>query len=191
MTSNSLAAPGRTMRSLARARVTLGFLAAAAVLWLARPTGATLLAGSAIALVGESLRIWASGHLRKSREVTTTGPYRWFGHPLYVGSSIMGVGLAVASRSVAVAAIVVAYLVATLTAAIRSEEAFLRETFGAQYDRYRTGHVPVAEEPRRFSLAQAIANREYRALLGVVVGVLLLVLKATYNGAFWRDAGGP
>jgi phospholipid methyltransferase len=191
MTSNSLAAPGRTTRSLARARVTLGFLAAAAVLWLARPTGATLLAGSTIALAGESLRIWASGHLRKSREVTTTGPYRWFAHPLYVGSSIMGVGLAVASRSVAVAAIVVAYLAATLTAAIRSEEAFLRQTFGAQYDRYRSGYASVAQEPRRFSLAQAIANREHRALLGVVVGVLLLVLKATYNGVFWRDAGGP
>ena len=43
---------------------------------------------------------------------------------------------------------------------------------------------------RRFSFPQAIANREHRALAGLVVAVLLLIAKATYNGAFWR-AGWP
>ncbi len=57
--------------------------------------------GRRCAIAGEALRIWAAGHLNKSREVTSSGPYRWFAHPLYVGSSIMGVGLAVASGSVA------------------------------------------------------------------------------------------
>ena len=28
---------------------------------------------------------WAAGHLHKSREVTSSGPYRWLAHPLYVG----------------------------------------------------------------------------------------------------------
>ena len=34
-----------------------------------------------------------------------------------------------------------------------------------------------------------MANREYRAVVGLVVAVLLLLLKATYNGLFWRTAG--
>ena len=34
-----------------------------------------------------------------------------------------------------------------------------------------------------------MANREYRAVVGLVVAMLLLVLKATYNGVFWRAAG--
>jgi hypothetical protein len=44
---------------------------------------------------------------------------------------------------------------------------------------------------RRFAFAQARANHEQRAIAGLAAAVLLLVLKATYNGAFWRAAAGP
>ena len=179
--------------ALARRRVALGFVCGALVFWLAKPTGAALVAGTAIAIAGECLRVWASGHLNKAREVTVSGPYRWFAHPLYVGSSVMGAGLAVASNSVAVAVVIALYLAVTLTAAIGNEEAFLRRTFGDRYDRYRDGRPPQAavdeDANRQFNFAQAMANREHRALVGLAVAVLLLVLKATYNGSFWRAAG--
>jgi protein-S-isoprenylcysteine O-methyltransferase Ste14 len=175
---------------LARLRVSLGFGFGMLVLWLAHPTVATLAAGIPVAVIGELLRVWASGHLNKSREVTSSGPYRWFAHPLYVGSSVMGVGLAIASGRAVVAALVVVYLAVTLTAAIKSEEAFLRGRFGDQYDRYRHGGAPSANDAgRRFAVSQAIANREYRAIAGLIGAVLLLILKATYNGLFWRAAG--
>jgi len=178
-------------RRLARIRVPLGFVFAVAVLWLAQPTGSTLAWGSVVAVAGEALRIWAAGHLNKSREVTSSGPYRWFAHPLYVGSSIMGTGLAIAANSVLVTGLIVIYLAATITAAIRSEEAFLRQAFGDQYDRYRRGsREPASRSGRRFNFQQAIANREHRALGGLAVAVLLLVLKATYNGLFWRTGAG-
>jgi protein-S-isoprenylcysteine O-methyltransferase Ste14 len=119
------------------------------------------------------LRIWAAGHLNKSREVTSSGPYRWFAHPLYVGSSIMGAGLAIACASVFVAVLIAFYLCVTITAAVRTEEAFLRKTFGEGYDAYRNGHV----SGRRFSFAQAVRNREHRTLLGLVFAMLLLLLK--------------
>jgi protein-S-isoprenylcysteine O-methyltransferase Ste14 len=170
---------------LARARVPLGFVFGVLALWLAQPTASTLAAGAVIAAAGESLRFWAAGHLRKSREVTSSGPYRWLAHPLYVGSSIMGAGLAVASNSVRVAALVAIYLGATLTAAIISEERFLKRTFGDRYERYR--QATRSREPdagRSFSFAQAIANREHRAAVGVAVVLLLLLWKATYNGVF-------
>jgi protein-S-isoprenylcysteine O-methyltransferase Ste14 len=178
---------------LARLRVSLGFASAILVVWLARPTAATLVAGSLVAACGEALRIWAAGHLNKSREVTSSGPYQWFAHPLYVGSSIMGAGLAIASGSVAVAIVIALYLGTTITAAIRSEEAFLRQKFGAQYESYRRGVASRDRESatRRFSVAQALANREHRAVAGVVLAILLLGLKAAYNGAFWRTAGTP
>ncbi len=184
-----LSAPrARLAEALARRRVPLGFVFAIGVLWLARPTGATLTAGAGIAAVGEGLRIWAAGHLNKSREVTSSGPYRWFAHPLYVGSSIMGVGLAVATGSLPDAVLIAIYLGATLSAAISREEAFLRRTFGDGYDRYRRSGV--VDATRRFSLAQALANREYRALIGLGVAILLLALKATYNGSFGGQPGG-
>jgi protein-S-isoprenylcysteine O-methyltransferase Ste14 len=164
---------------LARWRVPLGFAFAVLVLWLARPTPLLLAAGAGVAALGEALRIWAAGHLNKSREVTCSGPYRWFAHPLYVGSSVMGAGLAIASGSVIVALLIVIYLGATIGAAIRSEEAFLRAKFGAGYEAWRRGAASPGDAARRFSTAQAIANREYRALAGVVAAMLLLWLKAS------------
>ena len=180
--------------TLARMRVALGFVFGVLVLVLAQPSGQSLAIGMSVAACGELIRIWAAGHLRKSREVTASGPYRWVSHPLYVGSSVMGAGLAIASASVAVAVLIAVYLAATLTAAIKSEEAFLRRTFGDQYDLYRSGVAAKRRERsaaslRPFSLEQARANREYRAVAGLGIAILLLIWKATYNGLFWRAAG--
>lgn len=166
----------------ARFRVTIGFLLAVFVLWLAEPTRSSIAWGLPVVVAGEGIRIWAAGHLNKSREVTRSGPYRFIAHPLYLGSSIVGAGLVIAARSVPVAAIVIAYLAITLTSAIRSEEAFLRRTFGDAYEQYR--HTGIVDRERRFSVSRAIANREYRAVAGAVVVLLLLVWKATYNGMF-------
>ena len=178
---------------IARMRVALGFVSGVLVLILARPSGRSLAIGMSIAAVGEAIRIWAAGHLHKSREVTASGPYRFVGHPLYVGSTVMGIGLAIACASIAVAVLIAIYLATTLTAAIKSEEAYLRRTFGEQYDLYRSGVAAKRRDPsaarRRFSLRQAIANREYRAVLGFAIALLLLLWKAAYNDVFWRTAG--
>jgi protein-S-isoprenylcysteine O-methyltransferase Ste14 len=174
------------LRKLARLRVPIGFACGVLVLWLARPTARSLLVGFAIACVGELLRIWAAGHLEKSREVTRSGPYRWLRHPLYVGSSIMSAGLAVACWSVPVALLVVAYMVSTLTAAIRTENAFLRATFGADYAAWLDAsrrNDPTVTVQRRFSLARARRNREHRALTGLFLAFTLLVLRAFFP--FW------
>src|SRR5258705_5925081 len=163
------------MQWLARRRVALGFVVAIATLLLARPTWKMWSAGAAIAAAGEALRIWAAGHLEKSREVTRSGPYRWTRHPLYVGSTIMALGIVIASRSASVGALAALYMAATLTAAVRTEEAFLRSTFGEDYDRYRNSLA--APMPRHFSLARALRNREYRAAAGLLAGLALLALK--------------
>jgi len=174
--------PPQAVAFFARFRVTIGFLLAVFVLWLAEPTRSSIAWGLPVVIAGESIRIWAAGHLNKSREVTRSGPYRFIAHPLYLGSSILGAGLVIAARSVPVAAIVTAYLVITLTSAIRSEEAFLRRTFRDTYEEYRdTG---IVDRERRFSVSRAIANREYRAVAGALVVLLLLVWKATYNRKF-------
>ena len=161
---------------LARLRVPLGFLFGVAAVWLAEPTPRSLALGAAIAIAGEIVRIWAAGHLEKGREVTSSGPYAFSRHPLYLGSTVMGVGLAVASASEVVGALVVAYLSVTLTAAILTEEAHLTEKFGSAYPEYRNGRV--AGIARRFSVMRAMQNREYRAVAGLAVALALLAWKA-------------
>lgn len=167
---------------LARIRVPLGFVAAAIAWWLAVPTRDSLAAGLPLAGIGEAFRFWAAGHLRKSQEVTRSGPYRYVAHPLYAGSAILGLGVAIASGSPWVVVLVITYLGTTYVAAIRHEEAFLRQKFGAQYETYKRESWRAAGATR-FSLRQALVNREHRAVVGLVLAVLLLALKAAYNRA--------
>ena len=165
----------RVAAFLVRRRVTLGFAVAAAALLFAQPTWRSWIAGLFVALAGEALRIWAAGHLDKSREVTRSGPYRWTRHPLYVGSGIIAVGVVIASRSAIVALLGAAYIGMTIPMAIRAEEAFLRRTFGPTYDLYQRDEAPPML--RRFSLATARRNREYRAVLGLIGGFGVLAAR--------------
>jgi hypothetical protein len=161
---------------LARRRVTLGFVFGAIVLGLSRPTWRSIAWGGAVALIGEGIRVWSAGHLEKSREVTRSGPYAWTRHPLYVGSTVIAAGLAVASRSLPIALLIALYVATFIPAAIRSEEAHLREKFGGDYDAYAERRA--APMPRRFSLARARANREHHTIAGMLAGLALLALKA-------------
>lgn len=161
---------------LARWRVPAGFACGLAVLAVARPTPRSLAIGAAIALLGEAIRIWAAGHLEKGREVTMSGPYRYVRHPLYLGSTVMAVGLAVAVRHPLAWVIALLYVLIMMGSAIRSEEAFLRRQFGPTYDDYRAGRLAGAR--RRFSLERARRNREWRAVLGLLVVLAVLAWRA-------------
>ncbi|MGH9387476.1 MAG: methyltransferase family protein [Vicinamibacterales bacterium] len=163
-------------RLLARWRVSLGLVLAVAALWLATPTRESLMVGALIAWCGEALRVWAAGHLEKGTEVTRSGPYRFTRHPLYLGSTLIGVGLAVAAYHLVLGILIVVYLATTLTAAMRSEEAHLREKFGDAYAAY--AEERAAPMARAFSWARALRNREHHAIAGLTAGLLALATKA-------------
>ena len=84
-----------------------------------------------------------------------------------------------AANSVPVAIVGTLYMVTTIAAAVRAEEAFLRQAFGDTYDRYQRSEAEPME--RRFSLERAMRNREYRAMLGIAGGFALLALKITVS----------
>ncbi len=161
---------------VARTRVAAGFAVAAAAFWLARPTWWSLGLGAGVGLAGACLRGWAAGHLEKGVEVTTSGPYRWTRHPLYAGSTLLGLGFAVAARHPVAAVLIVLYLAVSLSLAARFEEARLRAEFGDVYDRYVEGAAAAAD--RRWSMARAARNREGQALAGALAALALLGLKA-------------
>src|SRR5690606_11506294 len=101
---------GRQMKlTTRRIRLRLAWLAATVFLLLATPTPATLLAGAALAAAGIALRAWAAGTIVKNAVLTTTGPYAHTRNPLYVGSFLLGLGLALAGARPSV---LVAFLVA-------------------------------------------------------------------------------
>ena len=138
-----------------RIRVPLGFVLAVLYFWLARPTWLFIALGAILIVPGLLLRALASGHVRKNEALATSGPYAYTRNPLYLGSLLMGIGFAVASRSWWVGVALVIMFFAIYVPVIRDEEAFLRQKF-PEFDEYARG-VPrlfprpptrYANEPR-------------------------------------------
>ncbi len=134
-----------------------------------------------LAVVGESLRIWASGHLDKTRTLATGGPYAHTRNPLYLGSVLIALGVAAAAASPWVLAVASVYLLAFYPAVIRGEEAYLREKFGPGYGEWAASVPPFLPRvtpggPRlsRFEWRRVRKNREWRAVLAVPLVAALL-----------------
>jgi protein-S-isoprenylcysteine O-methyltransferase Ste14 len=137
--------------------------------------------GLPLVLLGEILRLWASGHIEKTRALATGGPYAHTRNPLYFGSVILAAGVAVAAASPWVALAGALYLLAFYPSVMREEEAFLRDKFGTAYTEWAAA-VPLfwprlrAAGPRatRFDWARVRANREWRTAMALpLVGALL------------------
>ena len=169
-----------------RIRVPLGFVFAGVFLWLARPTGKTMLLSLLLVVPGVWLRAYAAGYVRKNAELTRTGPYAYTRNPLYLGSMMIAFGFAAAAGSwillIALAVLFAAIYIPT----IQGEEGYLREHF-AGFDAY-AAKVPrllprltAAEFPAnenasggRFSWQQWRHHREYNAFMGA--GAIYLAL---------------
>jgi len=167
-----------------RWRVPLGYVAGVAVLLLARPTPLSMALGGTLAIVGEALRLWAAGHIRKTQDLATGGPYAHTRNPLYLGSCLMAVGLAVAAASPWVAGVAVLYFAALYPPVIREESAFLAERFGDTWSRWAREVpaflprlTPGGPRSSAFSWDQVRANREWRTAAGVPVVLALVYLR--------------
>jgi len=180
--------------------VPAGFILAPLLFISARPTGASLAAGAFIALIGLAIRAWAAGHLKKNQELTTSGPYAFTRNPLYLGTFLLGAGVAAGGGTLwFVGLFATLYLVIYVTV-MMAEADTMRELFTDEYERY-SEQVPLFvprftpygahgsssyaaqlkqsswRGGRSFDSSQYLRNREYRAALGFVVVYLLLAAK--------------
>ena len=116
-----------------RIRVPLGFLTTALYLfelWRRQPRLSAIAWSLLLVLPGLWLRAYASGYVKKNRELTQTGPYAYTRNPLYLGSILIAAGFAVALLSWPVAAMLTAMFLIIYVPVIASEERFyLRSNF--------------------------------------------------------------
>jgi protein-S-isoprenylcysteine O-methyltransferase Ste14 len=170
-----------------RIRVPLGFAFAVLYFWLARPTWRSLALGTVLILPGLLTRALASGHVRKNEALATSGPYAYTRNPLYLGSLLIGIGFAVASRSWWVGVVLVAMFFAIYVPVIRDEEKFLREKF-PEFEEYarrvprmlpRVVPARIGDQDGRFSFELYMKHREWNALLGAAGMMGLLIVEAT------------
>jgi len=88
----------RSLRYHEASRQWFAILFVLLVSWLGDTYLTLLYAGAAVAAVGELIRMWASGHVKKNKELATDGPYAYVRHPLYVGNILILVGYSLASN---------------------------------------------------------------------------------------------
>jgi protein-S-isoprenylcysteine O-methyltransferase Ste14 len=170
--------------AVARLRVPTGFLLVAAFAWFSAPTPVSLVGGLPVSLCGLAWRAWAAGHLAKNQQLATGGPYAYSRNPLYLGTLLVAAGLAIASRSVALALLFAVVFVLIYLPVISLEEQHLSALFPAYRD--YASQVPLLVPGRRrsfkgserFRRALYMKNQEYQALAGFLAGAALLAWKA-------------
>ena len=176
--------------AVARLRVPSGFLLVIVFAWFSRPTPLAMVIGVPLSLAGLALRAWAAGCLAKNRQLATGGPYAYTRNPLYVGTLLVAAGLAVASRSIGLAALFTVVFLLVYLPVIQNEEQHLRQIF-PEYVEYAE-RVPALfprlnpareNNPNPFRTGLYLRNQEYQAGLGFLAGMLFLLWKV------WKSLG--
>ncbi len=158
-------------------RVRLGHLFALVMLAVCKPEIEWLIAGTIVAFAGEAVRMWSAGTIDKNAVLSRGGPYAYMRNPLYFGSFLMYLGFCIASGNFYVLIAYPFFFFPVYYATIFREEAFLREKFTDEFERF------VREVPRffprpfkskgattaTFALSQMKHNREYEALIAIVI----------------------
>ncbi len=164
-----------------RYRVPVGWLVGVAVVVLARPTLLSMALGVPLVVAGEAVRVWASGHIEKTQKLATGGPYAHCRHPLYVGSLLLALGVAVGSASVWVVLAVAAYFLAFFPSVMREETDFIARKFpeefaawSAEVPPFWPRLTPGGPRSSQFDRARVTLNREWRTVLALPAVAVLL-----------------
>lgn len=101
-------------------------------LW-AVPGESRVLAGFALAAVGQAWRIYAAGVIYKNKKLATTGAYSLVRHPLYLGNFLILAGFTLACGNWIVVLLVAFFFTFYYPAAIRYEDHKLYGIFGEEW----------------------------------------------------------
>jgi protein-S-isoprenylcysteine O-methyltransferase Ste14 len=181
---------------ISRMRVPLGFVAAAIFVVFAHISSwQRASVGLLVAFLGLLLRGWAAGYLEKGKKLAQDGPYVIWRHPLYAGSFFLALGFCVAgtgsAHMIPDAILWVVFLLLFVwiyPLRIKDEEQKLETHFGDAWREFTSKNhrfFPRIPQKRRddadgFLWARYIKNKEYKACMGFLLGVAVLVVKGLY-----------
>ena len=166
-------------------RILVSQIITLAVVIAARPDSPRLfLAGFLLLLLGQTVRALSSAAIVKSKDLTTSGPYAAVRNPLYLGTSIMTLGMLCMLSSPRHGWLTLFIWIATLSCycwiyvrQIRSEEEFLASVYGARFQEYRRSVPALLPRPGGlshffdFSAYSAEAFRKNKEWRGALAGL--------------------
>lgn len=166
-------------------RVRSGVAGIIPALILSRPNLYSLLAGVGLTCAGLLFRAWASGHLRKEKELTISGPYQYTRNPLYLGSLVIGAAIVIGCRSWWIFVIFILYFLLFYPVAVLFEQEKMIALFPKAYAAY-SREVPLflpsfKPSPLKphitFSWGLYKRNKESRAFWGALIFWAFITLK--------------
>lgn len=173
-------------------RITLSFAGAALFLYFASPSRSTVIAGIPFIIIGEIMRTWASGFIKKNEALSQSGPYALTRNPLYAGNFLIGMGFSIMTNRIVLLLIFLVAFYYIYSVTIQNEEKFLSAKFGETFLRYKE-RVPVffpfkvlsfrspSHENRdaHFEWKLAIQHREHHTWIGIIAGLIIFLVKVT------------
>lgn len=141
--------------------------------------------GAALILLGEGIRIWAHGYLRKARKLATSGPYAYVRNPLYLGNFLIGIGFCAIVWHLLLALVFTIGFASVYGVTIKGEEERLYYKFKEQYLRYQQS-VPCflprlsaywGGQGQKFKAHRVWGHGEHITVLAILVCFLSLYLR--------------
>ena len=170
-------------------RTKLSGVLAIIFLVFAQPNPVTLAISAVFIILGESIRIWASGYIHKNQELTMTGPYSLSRNPLYVGSFIMGAGFIISMGVLWLAVIFLVFFALVYWSTVRWEESKLERLFPDKWPEYWSKVprvIPVLRWPEyypgEFSWSQVRKHKEMLNASVVLAVYAILWAKILFLG---------
>jgi len=168
------------------------YIGAILLIFFAKPGMPGLLIGMFLIFLGESIRIWAAGHLQKNEMLTVSGPYSYVKNPLYIGSILITAGFCILADNIyLLAAAFFMFCFHYIPYKKKVEGDRLKRIFGNQYEdydekvpEYLPRWTPYSKERVPWRFKNFIENSEEGILLMIIGGILLVLSRPFWGHIF-------
>ena len=168
------------------------YIGAILLIFFAKPGMPGLLIGMFLIFLGESIRIWAAGHLQKNEMLTVSGPYSYVKNPLYIGSILITAGFCILADNIyLLAAAFFMFCFHYIPYKKKVEGDRLKRIFGNQYEdydekvpEYLPRWTPYPHEKASWQFKCFIENSEEGILLMIIAGIILILSRPFWGSIF-------
>lgn len=145
----------------------------------------SLLSGIGFILAGLLIRIWANGYAIKLDKLTTSGPYSFVRHPLYLGTMFIVAGFMIMLKLYYIGVLFMALMITVYARTVQKEEIMLEQKFREAFLRYRRkvpafwpAILPYREgEKWPYSFKRFLRSQEYKLTIWIMIIVIFFHVK--------------